>query len=208
MLTPSGEDTWADVADPSARRRVQNRVNQRASRQRKLQEEQKLGLTRRPRGRPNNTSKTTTAHGDVGAPVRQATQQRVSDSRCTQILTKDAASYNYPKNYDAKRSVSKLMQTLSSIILQRLSYGDPSSDLLVHITTLSSMRGVIYIMGVLDIAVNEMDDEDAISSFNSPTATAVTRLRALPESLQPTALQARRPAPSLDRRISVSRVQG
>lgn len=156
---------------------------------------------RRSRGRPKKSDTSTTAlangNGATGTPAqsstvtRHATQRSLFDSPFVQTLTiaGASASYTEPNVYDAKKSVSKLIETLSSIILHRLSYGDPCSDLLVHVTTFNSLRGIIYIMGVLDMAVNEMDDDNSISSFNAPDYTVVARRRVLPESLRPTALQ-------------------
>lgn len=165
-----------------------------------MQKKETTGIIRRPRGRPKKTSTITTAptdgNGNTGTLVtssdtRQAIQFCLSGSPSIQTLTRSSASaVNVtPDINDTNSIVSKLVETLSSIILHRLSYGDPSSDLLVHVTTLNSLRAIVYIMDMLDIGVNEMDDENSISAFNSQNPTVVARRRLLPESLQPTALQ-------------------
>lgn len=61
--------------------------------------------------------------------------------------------------------------------------------MLLHLTTLNSLRAVTYIMGMLSLPADEMHDEDSISQFNSRDPAVVARRRLLPPSLQPTAAQ-------------------
>ncbi|OAA69214.1 hypothetical protein LEL_10090 [Akanthomyces lecanii RCEF 1005] len=185
MVTPGSEDTWADVAAPSLRRLVQNRLNQRLSRQRKREKEEATGATRRSRGRPSKAS--ATAASTVITPSVAA---KVPAKSCLSDSPSNA-SYTLatPGVQDFGKLVLKLVENLSTVVLRRLSCGDPSSDLLLHLTTLNSLRAVTYIMGMLDLPANEMHDDSSISQFNSQDPVVVARRHLLPPSLQPTAAQ-------------------
>ncbi|OAR01732.1 hypothetical protein LLEC1_08081 [Akanthomyces lecanii] len=183
MVTPGSEDSWTDVAAPSLRRLVQNRLNQRLSRQRKREKEEATGATRRPRGRPSKASTKATSTAiipsiSVEVPAKLCLPNNSSD--VPHILAT-------PEVYDFNILLLNLVENLSTAVLRRLSCGDPSSDLLLHLTTLNSLRAVTYIMGMLDLPANEMHDEDSISQFNSQSSAG--RRRLLPPSLQPTAAQ-------------------
>lgn len=83
------------------------------------------------------------------------------------------------------------MDNLSLIISDRLSYGDPSADLLIHLTTLNSLRAIMFNMSLMGLPIKEMSDERSVSQFNSLDSerTASGRRRPLPSSLQPTQRQ-------------------
>lgn len=92
-----------------------------------------------------------------------------------------------PQRFDAL--IAKFMENLSSHVLARLSEGDPSSDLLLHVTTLNSARAIFHLMNMLELPMAEMNNDDSISQFNSRSPSVVARRRLLPASMQPTAMQ-------------------
>ncbi|CEJ94308.1 hypothetical protein VHEMI09848 [[Torrubiella] hemipterigena] len=178
-------DDWADVTSPALRRVLQNRLNQRASRQRKRNHELRLGLVRRGRGRPKSQT---------------ALQDDISTSEPQGQLLATSCKRHGDHVSDALPGVPRtdtftdMIRSLAKRVLENLCVQDPSADVvLLPLTRLNSLRGILANMYTLDIQLPEMEDDTSISSFNKAWDRSSKRARTLPSSLQPTEYQISHP---------------
>lgn len=80
-----------------------------------------------------------------------------------------------------------VMDRLAYAVNCSLLQGNPTSDLLLSVTQLNSFRAIKYHMDALNLNLEMIKDQNAISYFNAPAATFNTY--SLPPSLHPTSLQ-------------------
>ncbi|PTB73390.1 hypothetical protein M440DRAFT_1339497 [Trichoderma longibrachiatum ATCC 18648] len=163
-------DEWRGTANPDLRRRVQNRLNQRAYRQRR----------RRMLGVPEKTSS-------------RAVDERISPAQClvqdeapcpTEARTTTAPWYTDPASVAAQFRALKL---------GRHAKPSPSSDHLLCIMQFNIMRAFGTITSILGLSPTDLLEDDTLSPF-SPSLARETSARHLhhipiPESLSPTGLQ-------------------
>ncbi|KAK5991687.1 hypothetical protein PT974_07720 [Cladobotryum mycophilum] len=193
-LTPeSQEEDWSGLGDPLLRRRVQNRINQRASRQRRLQQEREAGIVRRGRGRPRVLAiaihRGTSGSSEVSNSRTQLLGQLGTLASTTQPTRRRTAAGGesfYLCEVDTATCV-RLVERLTATVRQSVEQGDPASDLLLSLTQLNVFRGMMANMLALGLTLDTVKDDDAISSFNIPQPN-ISHHR-LPPSLLPTDLQ-------------------
>ncbi|KAK0762979.1 hypothetical protein N5P37_004505 [Trichoderma harzianum] len=185
-----GRKDEAEMANPRVRRKLQNRLNQRISRERKLRREEQAGIQRRSRGRPRT---------DV-----QPVNRRVSSMSRSQGTSRCADSETGIELVGLPPGTSSLFQPAlvcfldsaqTMAVMDRLAYavncsllqGNPTSDLLLSVTQLNSYRAIKYNMDALNLNLEIIKDQNAISYFNAPAAAFNTN--SVPPSLHPTSLQ-------------------
>lgn len=82
------------------------------------------------------------------------------------------------------------MKSLAASVLANLCIQNPSADVvLLPLTKLNSLRGVLANMDTLGIDIPEMEDDDAISSFNKAWNQTSRQALMIPPSLRPTEYQ-------------------
>jgi hypothetical protein len=81
----------------------------------------------------------------------------------------------------------EVMNQLAYAVNCSLLQGNPTSDLLLSVTQLNSFRAIRYNMDALNLNLEIIKDENAISYFNAPSATF--NMSSVPPSLHPTSLQ-------------------
>ncbi|OAQ59675.1 hypothetical protein VFPPC_03884 [Pochonia chlamydosporia 170] len=180
-LSTDPDDDWSDITDMSQRRRLQNRVNQQASRQRKLQHEAAVGIKRRARGRPRAACQTIKT---------RLSDQPSATPNGSQLMMHSSSYHNVRSGASLNRESAKyhnLLGDLAATVHQGLEHGDPASDLLLSLTKMNVLRAIMSNMSALGISFDIIRDDHAVSCFNIPEPSLGSQN--LPISLQPTQLQ-------------------
>ncbi|KAJ8117163.1 hypothetical protein OPT61_g1580 [Boeremia exigua] len=156
---------WATTGNAIERRRRQNRINQRAQRER-----------RRTRGGKPSTSPSWKDVADVQ--TNKALLARLASIHC----------FNDIHILGSKANASiQLLCLLESAVREAYDARSPRTDILFGLTQLNVYRALVFNIEVLGLTASEMHD-DALSPF-SVSYTYHPRLNNLPLSLQPTAIQ-------------------
>ncbi|KKK21774.1 hypothetical protein ARAM_001701 [Aspergillus rambellii] len=166
------EDDWTGLGDAKERRKRQNRLNQRAFRQRKRVERHNAGLQQRIEEMIMNGEVTLlpTAPESSVSPGSE-----ISMSSMVQQLFEDR--------------LNKLLEQLSQNACERYAVGSPSADQLLTLCKLNVFRAFASNMLVLGMTpAFEWMHDDAISPFNT-MQPGVVEGEKLPVSLRPTPLQ-------------------
>ncbi|GES63991.1 hypothetical protein ATEIFO6365_0008006100 [Aspergillus terreus] len=173
-------DDWKGLTDPKERRRRQNRINQRAYRNRKRA--QLLGIIQATTNHPNTDHDTTTSPSDpneTALAVRHTPPTpdiRVCGSRCLK-----------------QEELLRLLEYFSSTAYQSYILGFPTADHLLTLAKVNVFRAFVANMALMGMTPGpEWMHDDAVS----PWATAQPRPvdpSALPVALRPTRLQQRLP---------------
>ncbi|KAL7908557.1 hypothetical protein GGI35DRAFT_451477 [Trichoderma velutinum] len=177
----------AKVANPRVRRKLQNRMNQRVSRERKLRREEQAGIQRRSRGRPRTYAQPVNPRVS-STPASQSTSNGETDIKLV-VRSPRSSLLLQPAlvcSLDGAQTVAVVDQ-LAYAVNCSLLQGNPTSDLLLSVTQLNSFRAISYNMDALNLNLEIIKDQNAISYFNTPAAT-FNKL-SVPPSLHPTSLQ-------------------
>ncbi|KAH0530326.1 hypothetical protein TsFJ059_004958 [Trichoderma semiorbis] len=165
-----GRKDEAEVANPRVRRKLQNRLNQRVSRERKLRREEEAGIQRRSRGRPRTDVQPVNLRVS-SMPTSQSTS-RCADGETGIVL---AGLPPGTSSLFQPALVCYLDSAQTMAVMDRLAYA------------LNSFRAIKYNMDALNLNLEIIKDQNAISYFNAPAATFNTY--SVPPSLHPTSLQ-------------------
>ncbi|KAL6829659.1 hypothetical protein J3E69DRAFT_331871 [Trichoderma sp. SZMC 28015] len=185
-----GRKDEAEMANPRVRRKLQNRLNQRVSRERKLRREEQAGIQRRSRGRPRTDVQPVNRRVS-SMPTSQSTSRRADGETGIEVvgLPPGTSSLFQPALVcflDSAQTMA-VMDRLAYAVNCSLSRGNPKSDLLLSVTQLNSFRAIKYNMDALNLNLEIIKDQNAISYFNAPAATYT--IHSVPPSLHPTSLQ-------------------
>ncbi|KAL1882559.1 hypothetical protein Plec18167_002975 [Paecilomyces lecythidis] len=204
------DEDWSGRSSAAQRRKLQNRLNQRARRERKVIEDLQKGIVRRPRGRPrksgsvtgstalsskdsnDSTSHSETSNSSNGAsPDPDVVEATITSAGATAISrqgdqTEQRArqGVTYICEMDAP-SILKLVDRLEAKV-QKYLQNDPAADMLLTLTQFNVFRAILQNMVVLGLDMEDMKD-DTISPFNNADYKDSTLH--LPPVLFPTTLQ-------------------
>ncbi|KAL6701674.1 hypothetical protein J3F84DRAFT_355459 [Trichoderma pleuroticola] len=185
-----GRKDETEVANLRVRRKLQNRLNQRVSRERKLRREEQAGIQRRSRGRPRTDVQPVNPHVS-SMPTSQSISRCADDETSIELVRLPPATSSMLQpalvcSLDIAQTM-EVMDQLAYAVNCSLSRGNPTSDLLLSVTQLNSFRAIKYNMDALNLNLEIIKDQNAISYFNKPPATF--NMYSVPPSLHPTSLQ-------------------
>ncbi|KAJ6031454.1 hypothetical protein N7540_002186 [Penicillium herquei] len=164
------EEDWSGITDPKTRRRLQNRINQRA----RLE-------TQRYNGSPKKRHQSTTL---AAAPRIEQTLEEPT------VI--DFASLKKIEDVhilEANSPATKItMARLELTALQYYTLGSPRTDLLLNLISLNFTRALMENIRILGLTSDQLHD-DAISPFSTAGPWLDDSFHNLPITLQPTLIQ-------------------
>ncbi|QKX60297.1 uncharacterized protein TRUGW13939_07440 [Talaromyces rugulosus] len=158
-------DEWIGVTDPKKRRIIQNRLNQRLSRERRRATTKKTGRSK-PRG--------------TWPPTAIGSTSKINFAQLDECLIFGPTS----------EKARQIMQTLEAMIHTEFALGSPNADMLLGVTRLNILRALNTNTDVLGYDSVKLMNDDAQSPFNmvGPMA-ADSEGTLLPLALRPTQIQ-------------------
>ncbi|KIA75584.1 hypothetical protein HK57_00643 [Aspergillus ustus] len=172
------QDDWSGIGDRKQRRKVQNRLNQRALRLRR-----KL-IKASPQLNSNTTSRSSAeveeeeeGPQEVTLPLVETSQQllnttqsnNTADRMTTALPLLEVAAIGEAHILGRESTKTKyLLQHFESLVYTQSytpSSPSPRSDLLLHLIQFNFIKALVQNMAVLGLASEQLDDDDAISPF-------------------------------------------
>ncbi|KAH8691515.1 hypothetical protein BGW36DRAFT_465243 [Talaromyces proteolyticus] len=186
-------------ANVAERRRLQNRLSQRASRTRKAKQALLAGVARRPRGRPRKTD--LDKDNDL-LPVEKANEPAVNGPHVIQsavISTQIFQDASSKSDITQSRNLSICSCDAAEMLqlIGRLSIGvyhgmhtdaDPSADMLFSLTQFNVLRAMYTNISLLGLTMDDIKS-DMVSTFSCSNIQDLKPPSSLPPSLAPTQLQ-------------------
>ncbi|KAL4878342.1 hypothetical protein BJY04DRAFT_221278 [Aspergillus karnatakaensis] len=180
-------DEWKGVIDPDLRRRLQNRLNQRAHRQRRRAAK---AQSRAAASESESLSPTSSGSGSGSGGGNGQSDAIVKQSPQYLPPTLDSFTILGPQ---AKNSKTRLRQ-LEAWLQSELASGSPRIDLLLGVKRVNFLRALYANIEVLGYTATEMHD-DALSQFGTagPKRSVYREQTLLPLALQQSSTQLNTP---------------
>ncbi|KAL4929871.1 DUF3425 domain-containing protein [Aspergillus undulatus] len=188
--TPAqAEDEWAGLGDPKERRKRQNRINQRAFRQRRRAQQRKVTI--------QEQIEEMIAKGEVTLLPRSSTSTSSSSASSSGSPT---SVTSYSKHHPAAATwerrmcflgdeIDKLLERFSQKAVESYVLGSPSADHLLTLCKVNVFRAFMSNMQTLGMSAGpEWMEDEALSPFSTSLPGYVAE-DSLPVSLRPTKLQ-------------------
>ncbi|KAK9350355.1 hypothetical protein V1523DRAFT_429121 [Lipomyces doorenjongii] len=194
VLAP--EDDWTGLSSPAERRRLQNRLNQRAYRIRKIVLSRINNSSISARANSTSKSKLCFSHGGTGHGHVPTEDCRRTQSRERTSAVQYAAPNMHLELPKIRRPAAVCDLTSSEIQkisaqFQACSYGNyilgsPTADHLLTLVKFNAYRAMVRNISTLGLTMESMEDE-AVSPFCTMNPGHIDS--SLPPSLRPTVLQ-------------------
>ncbi|KAL4816661.1 hypothetical protein BDW67DRAFT_41585 [Aspergillus spinulosporus] len=194
------QDDWSGIGDRKRRRKIQNRLNQRALRQRKRLGKPSLHHNPNTSGRGSCSSAEVEEEESLVALPLVQTSQQVSDMQSNNTMDSTTtlsllaaigqAHILGPESTRTKR----LLHHFEALAYAQYTLSSPRTDMLLHLIQFNFIRALVQNMAVLGLPSEKMDD-DAISPFNVSGPWQAEQdyyhdfQASLPPSLRATAIQ-------------------
>ncbi|OGM51063.1 hypothetical protein ABOM_000290 [Aspergillus bombycis] len=188
-ITAWPEEDWSGISDSKQRRRLQNRLNQRARRLRN-----KLDSQAPPDNKASKSGNRSSAdrgeHGLKGVTTPEYRKQ-VSNRHCISdsVPTISLAAIEHVHILEADSPHTQwILQQLEIIARTQYMLGSPRTDMLLHLIQFNFTKALIENTRVFGLTSEQLHD-DAISPFNIAGPWPYNFEASLPSSLQPTIIQ-------------------
>ncbi|KAL4922907.1 hypothetical protein BDW62DRAFT_172012 [Aspergillus aurantiobrunneus] len=174
------EDDWAGLGDAKERRKRQNRINQRAFRQRRRAQQKKASI--------QDQIEEMIAKGEVTLLPRSSSSSTESPQSITSNTKPLAATWERRMCFLGEE-IDKLLERFSQKAVESYVLGSPSADHLLTLCKVNVFRAFMSNMHTLGMSPGlEWMDDDALSPFSTSLPGYVTEDN-LPVSLRPTPVQ-------------------
>ncbi|KAL4782552.1 hypothetical protein BJX76DRAFT_358817 [Aspergillus varians] len=180
-ITAWPEEDWSGVSDPKQRRRLQNRLNQRARRLRKGKDAKTTSDSESSDGQ-HAPARTSDSASRLAAEVEDApveptpTDLPLAAVEHIRILQADSVT------------TKRMLQQIEAMAHTQYMLGSPRTDLLLHLIQFNFIKALVQNMRVLGLT-SELLHDDAISPFNMTGPWQYDIEPALPASLRPSIIQ-------------------
>ncbi|KAL4911032.1 hypothetical protein BDW74DRAFT_142300 [Aspergillus multicolor] len=195
QTSPAGtEDEWAGLGDPKERRKIQNRINQRAFRQRRRAQQKKANIqdqieemiargevTLLPRTSSSSSTSPQSSSSTHSPPSHSSTSSNTNQNPLVTTWERRMCFLG--------TEIDKLLERFSSNAVESYVLGSPSTDHLLTLCKVNVFRAFMTNMATLGMSAGpEWMEDEAISPFSTSSPGYLPQER-IPLSLRPTKLQ-------------------